>query len=444
MPAATLDKETRLEDRFVAAFERSDGVSFNGTNAGLRRLRQDAIGHFAALGFPARKAEAWKYTNIGKILKRPYALPLGSPEAAVSPSDVAPLLIPGLDAHVAVFVNGHFNAALSSLGALPEGVMVTSLAHAAEAHADLVDAHLARYAPYEGEAFTALNTAFTKDGVFVYVPRHTVIEQPVHVITLVTTTEDALVQPRHLVVVEENAQARLLHSHRTLTPTKTLINAVTEVYAGAHAHVDRYELQDETPDASLITTLGVYQETGSVFRNSTFTLGGEVIRNNIYVLPNAEECETHLYGLFLGDGTMHVDNHTLVDHAMPNCFSNELYKGVLDDKAVGVFNGKVLVREDAQQINAYQSNKSIVLSDTASMYAKPELEIYADDVKCSHGATTGQLDDEALFYLRSRGLSLRRARALLLVAFARDVLDNVALEPLREALDAMVTARFSD
>ncbi len=217
---------------------------------------------------------------------------------------------------------------------------------------------------------------------------------------------------------------------------------MTEVFVGAHAHVDRYEIQDESARTSIVNKVRAYQQTGSVFRNSTFTFSGEVIRNNVEILPDAEHCETHLYGLFLGDGVMHVDNHTLVDHARPNCFSNELYKGILDDKATGVFNGKVLVRLDAQQTNAYQSNKSILLTDTARMYSKPELEIYADDVKCSHGATTGQLDEDALFYLRSRGLTEKRARAILLTAFARDVLNNVVIEPLRVYLDTLVTARF--
>lgn len=444
MPAALIDKETRLEDRFVSAFEHHEGLSLNGSHAGLKRLRKEAIGHFATLGFPARKAEAWKYTNIGKILKRPYALPFGPSDGSVSQDDIEPLLIDGLDAHVAVFVNGHFSAAHSRLNGLPEGVLVTGLAHAAETHAPLVDAHLARYADYESQAFIALNTAFTQDGAFVYVPRHTVVEKPVHVINLVTTGEEALLQPRNLVVAEENAQVKLIQTLQTLTTTPTFVNAVSEVFVGAHAHVDRYEIQDEPAHTSMVTSLSAYQQTGSVFRNSTFTLGGEVIRNNVYILPDAEHCETHLYGLFLANGTMHVDNHTLVDHARPNCFSNEFYKGILDDKATGVFNGKVLVRQDAQQTNAYQSNKSIVLTGTARMYAKPELEIYADDVKCSHGATTGQLDDEALFYLRTRGLTLQRARALLLVSFARDVLENVTIEPLHDALDAMVTARFSE
>ena len=439
MPAV-INKQTRLEDRFIAAFNHS--VSLNGADAGLQRLRKEAIECFAALGFPARKAEAWKYTNIGKILKRPYALPLGPADADVARGDVEPFLIADLDAHLAVLVNGRFSAALSSLKDLPEGMVVTGLAHARDTHTDLVEAHFARYADYKDEAFTALNTAFAHDGLFVYVPRHRVVEKPVLVINFVTAGEEAFVQPRHLVVVEENAQVKLIQRRASQTETKTFVNVVTEVFVGAHAHVDRYEIQDDPAHTSVVNNVRVYQQTGSVYRNSTFTFSGEIIRNNVTILPDAEHCETHLYGLFLSNGVMHVDNHTLVDHARPHCFSNELYKGILDDRSTGVFNGKVLVRRDAQQTNAYQSNKSILLTDTARMYSKPELEIYADDVKCSHGATTGQLDDDALFYLRSRGLTEKRARAILLTAFARDVLDNVKIAPLRAYLDTLVTARF--
>ncbi len=437
-----IDQEMRLEDRFVAAFERHAGQSLNGANARLHGVRQAAIERFAALGFPARKAEAWKYTPIGKILERGYRLHLGPDATRLTRSDVAPHRIPGLDAHVAVLVNGRFREDLSHLGALPEGVVVTGFARAGQTHAGLVDAHFARYADAENEVFTALNTAFTQDGVFVYVPKNTVVEKPVHVLSLVAAGDDLLLQPRHLVVVKEGAQLRLIETSETLTQTQTLENVVTEVFVGAHAHADLYEIQDEHAHGSVVANVQAYQQAGSVFRASTFTLSGEMIRNNLNVLPDAEGCESHLYGLFLGSGATHVDNHTLVDHARPNCFSNELYKGVLADTSTGVFNGRVLVRQDAQQINAYQSNKSILLSDTAHMYAKPELEIYADDVKCSHGATTGQLDRDAIFYLRSRGLSAQQARALLLLAFARDVLETIRIEPLREKLDALIAARF--
>ncbi|MFQ5570943.1 MAG: Fe-S cluster assembly protein SufD [Rhodothermales bacterium] len=437
-----IDTEKPLVDRFVSAFEQDNNLLVNGSDTPLHTVRRQAIDRFATLGFPSRKAEAWKYTNIGKILKREYTIPFHPSKADISPQEVEPLMIPGLDAHVVVFVNGCFSETLSFPGDLPEGVLVTSLANACTTHADLVHAHFAQYADYREEVFTALNTAFTQDGAFVYVPKNTAVEKPVHIINLVTTGEDLLLQPRHLFVIESNSHLKLIQTSRTVSQKKTLANSVTEVYVGSRAFVDLYDIQDEHEHGSRVATVQAYQQESSVFRNSTFTLGGEMIRNNVNVLPDAEHCESHLYGLFLGKGSMHIDNHTLVDHARPQCFSNELYKGILDDQSTGVFNGKVLVRLDAQQTNAYQSNKSIALTDEARMFSKPELEIYADDVQCSHGATTGQLDREALFYLRSRGLSMKQARALMLIAFARDVLDHVTIEPLRTMLDALISERF--
>ena len=437
--ATLVDKEARLEDRYVAAFAMHEGHTLNGSNAEVHRIRREAIGHFERLGFPARKAEAWKYTPITRSIKREYAFGGGS--------DAAPafehLRVPGMAAFEIVLVNGQFREDLSSLGGLPEGVVVTGFARAAEAHADLVNLHFARYADYEREAFTALNTAFAHDGVFVYVPKNTVVERPIHVISVVAAETDTIIQPRQLFVAERGSQATFVETSEATGAGHVFVNAVTEVFVGENAHVDRYEIQDEHARHILVNTVQAYQEASSVFRTSSFSLSGELIRNNVTIRPDAEGCESHLYGLFLGEGTMHVDNHTLVDHAMPNCFSNELYKGVLDDKSTGVFNGKVLVREDAQQTNAYQSNKSILLTETAQMYAKPELEIYADDVRCSHGATTGQLDADAIFYLRSRGLTEAESRALMLTAFARDVLENIRLEPLRAFLDEQVSARFA-
>jgi Fe-S cluster assembly protein SufD len=321
-------------------------------------------------------------------------------------------------------------------------MVVGGLHEASETQTNAFNRHFAQYADYENTPFTALNTAFAQHGLFVYVPRNTVVEAPLHVVNLARADDDLFYQPRNLIVVEAGAQFRIVEQYGSLTGTPTFANAVAEYYAGAGAHVQGFKVQNEGPEASRIDTVHAYQGEGSTFSMHTTTLSGTLVRNNLNMLPDAEYCETHMYGLFLADGTMHVDNHTLVDHARPNCFSNELYKGILDDRATGVFNGKVLVRPDAQKTNAYQSNKSIVLSETAHMYAKPELEIYADDVKCSHGATTGQVEPEALFYLRSRGLSERQARKLLLLAFARDVLDAVPLEPLREHLDALVAARL--
>ncbi len=437
-----IETKARLEDRFVHAYEVNEGHALNGRNERLHGLRQAAIDQFERLGIPAPRAEAYKYTNISKTLRHEYEVHLKADISGVTADDVARLKVPGLDGALVVLVNGRYVADLSDVTRLPEGVVVTSLQDASETQTNVFNAHFAQYAPHEKEALVALNTAFTKEGVFIYVPRNVVVEQPIQVLNLIHTDRDLFMQPRHLFVAEQSAQVKIVEVQQALTATKTFANTVTEVYVARNANVEVYALQDNGTTASQVSALNAYQEADSHFGVHTHTLSGDVVRNNISLLPNAENCETHMFGFFLGTGTTHIDNHTFVDHAMPNCFSNELYKGVLDDKATGVFNGKVMVRQDAQKINAYQSNKAIVLTETAHMYSKPELEIYADDVRCSHGATTGQVEPEAVFYLRSRGLTEHQARKLLLLAFARDVLDNVKVDAFRAYLDDLVSDRL--
>ncbi len=442
MPQTLERIDTTPEERFLTAFRTADGTTLNGGNSRLHALRKEAIERFEALGFPKRKAEAYKYTNIQQVLKRNYTLQLAPREPHVTAEDITPFLVSDLDAHVLVLVNGRFNEALSSIGELPEGAIVTGFANAARNHPDLVDAHFGQYADHANDAFIALNTAFTQDGAFVHVPKSMVLEKPVHIVSVVSAEDDLMLQPRYLFVAEENAQATIIQTGRAITDTHTFTNAVVESYAGRNAHLDHYEIQDEGPKSAIHLSSQGYQHEQSVVRTNVFTFSGELVRNNLRMLPDGPHCESHLYGLVLGRGDMHVDNHTVVDHAAPDCYSSELYKHLVDEDATAVFNGRVLVRQDSQRINAYQSNDSLLLSEDADIYSKPELEIYADDVECSHGATTGTLDNEAIFYLQSRGLSYSEARALLLVAFARDVLDNVKVEPLEALLDTYVTARF--
>lgn len=445
MPTTTVQSEASLEERLTAAFEMSEGHTLNGANAAVQGRRKDAIERFQALGLPTNKLEFWKYTDISRILRRnDYELTLSAEHPPVTKADLEPFLVPGLDAHLVVTVNGRFSEDLSEIGALPEGVIVTGLAQAGAAYAELFDAHYGQYADYDDRALTALNTAFVQDGVFVYVPRGTMVEKPIFVLQVTQSDENLLVQPRNLFVVEEGAACRIVESQQPLTEAKVFTNAVTEVFVGARANVDHYRIQDEGPNASQVQDTRAYQEEESVFDTMTLTLSGEVVRNNLTAWADAQHCETHLYGLYLGRGDLHVDNHTITEHSKPDCFSNELYKGVLDDRSTGVFNGRVHVHRDAQRINAYQSNKSIVLTDEAQVYSKPELEIYADDVQCSHGSTTGQLDEEAVFYLRTRGLSERKARRMLLEAFARDVVEQVKIDSLRTWLAEKVTNRFEN
>ncbi|MEM9663724.1 MAG: Fe-S cluster assembly protein SufD [Bacteroidota bacterium] len=442
---STTTQDMALEARFLDAFHVNDGQMLNGQNDRLKDLRREAIRHFEALGFPALKAEAWKYTKIRKVLQHEFGIDLAPATEGVTAADVEAARIPGLeDAYVFVLVNGRFREDLSSLDGLPEGVVLTGFQHAASHHPELVNAHLAHYADFQDDAFVALNTAFITDGLFLHVPKNTVVERPIQVVNLLHTDHDLFIQPRKLIVAERSSQVTVVETFGGLTDAATFTKSVTEFFVASNAHVKHYQIQEEGTAASTVGLIRGYQQGDSTFSTTTVTFDGATIRNNISLLPDGQHCNTNMYGLFLGRGRLHVDNHTFMDHAQPQCESNELYKGILDDRATGVFNGKIFVRQDAQQTNAYQSNKSIVLSDTARMYSKPELEIYADDVRCSHGATTGQLDEEGVFYLRARGLTERQARALMLLAFARDVLDTVELEPLHDYLDVRVSDRIQE
>ena len=294
------------------------------------------------------------------------------------------------------------------------------------------------------ESFIALNTAFTFDGAFIHIPAHTVVEKPIHLLHVSDARNEATVSyPRNLIVAENNSRVKVIESFHTVqSANHNFINSVTEVVVKENSIVELNKIQNEAAEAFHINHTEASQEKNSTFKINTITLGGGIVRNNLHIVLNGEYCNSQLNGLYLLNGSQLVDNHTLVDHAKPNCYSNELYKGIIDGKAQGVFNGKIFVRKDAQKTNAYQSNKNILLSDDASMNAKPQLEIFADDVKCSHGATTGQLDEDALFYLRSRGIGEENAKALLNVAFAADVIKNISIEALKNNLSVLISTKL--
>jgi Fe-S cluster assembly protein SufD len=432
----------RSEDRFVSAFEMADGHTLNGNPRAIAPLRKSAIEAFRQMGFPSLKNEAWKYTNIEKALRHDYKLLLAPIDHTLTDTDVDGELIADLDAHIVVLVNGRIERSLSRIGELPGGIQLIGLAEAGDKQHEVVERHLGKYADASKDALVALNTAFAQDGIFVHADRGAMLEKPIHLIRFTTTPVDAILQPRNLIVAEEGSSIHIIDTDEVRTSARTMMNAVTEVFVGRKANVRYAKIQNEGETNSQINTVHVHQKDDSVFSTTTLTLGGEVVRNNLTIVADGEHCESNLYGLVLGNGKMHVDNHTLMDHAMPNCESNELYKHVLRDQATAVFNGKVFVRRDAQKTNAYQSNKSIILDESARMFSKPELEIYADDVKCSHGATTGQLDAEAVFYLRSRGLSELQARTVLLYAFSKDVVETIQAEPLKEKMDTLIASRF--
>ncbi len=441
--STALDTSVRPEDRFLSAFKVNHGQTLNGTNASISKQREQAIERFAELGIPTNDLEAWKYTNISKVIDRPYSLPLAPETPSIDRSDIASYQMEDLDAHRVVLVNGRVDESLSDVGELPSGVVVSSLAQAGEEHPDVVEAHYSQYADFENEALTALNTAFVQDGAFVYVPSGTVVEKPIFFLHITASTQDLLLQPRHLFVVEDGAIARIVEAQHSLTDAHTFTNTVSEAFVGEKANLDHYLFQDEGDTASQVHTRAAKQKDESVYSTVTITYTGEVVRNNVTIEADGSFCESNFYGLCIGKDDMHVDNQTFMGHVQPDCVSNELYKHVLNDASTAVFNGKVYVSRGSQRIDAYQQNDTITLTDEAEIYTKPELEIYADDVVCSHGATTGQLDEEGIFYLRSRGLSERRARILMLQAFAQEVLDEIDIEPLQEYVTENIRRRFA-
>jgi len=374
----------------------------------LRRLRQAAAERFAALEMPTLKDEDWRFTNLAPLLKVPF-----EPGSSV----------------------GHRPWLRHQGPELPNGVLVCSLAEALDRHPDLVEPYLARLADYENHAFTALNTAFLRDGAFVFIPEGTVVEAPLYLTFMTAASARPLVwQRRCLVVASPHSQARIVESYDGAEGVY-FTNAVTEVVVGEKAVLDYYRLQRESPEAFHIATVQVLQEYGSSFTSLTLAQGGVLARTDLNVVLDAEECECTLNGLYLADNGQLIDNHTRIDHVRPHCTSHELYKGILDGRARGVFSGKIHVHPNAQKTDAKQINKTLLLSDEAMIDAKPQLEIYADDVKCTHGASIGQLDEEQIFYLRTRGIDRESARALLTRAFANDILSRIRIDPLRTQLE---------
>lgn len=407
----------------------------------LRRLRQAAIDHFAELGFPAYDLEDWKFTSVAPIAKVPFQP--APPDSSLTQAKLAQLPLADLGCPRIVFVNGWFRQDLSSLDALPAGARVASLAAALDEDSDapLLEEHLARYARYEDHAFVALNTAFLRDGAFVAIPKGAVVEKPIQLLFVSAAAgQPSVVHPRNLILVARDAQASFIETYLSLSDAAGFTNAVTEIVAGENAVVEHYRIQQENPRAFHIATVQIYQDRSSSFTSHNISLGAALARNDVNTVLDAEGAECTLNGLYMADGERHVDNHTSLDHAKPHCSSREVYKGILDGKATAVFNGKIIVRKDAQKTDAKQTNKNLLLSPDSTINTKPQLEIYADDVKCTHGATIGQLGEELIFYLRSRGIGLNEARSLLTYAFASDVTARMKWEPVRARLDELLLA----
>lgn len=408
--------------------------SVQGQLASATKLRRAAIDAFNTVGLPTRKNEEYKYAPADKLFAEEIRLAWGT--ATV---DVKKLQAPELSSNKIVLINGVFSKEHSSFKNNSDKTIVTSLINAFEKHSHITEKHFAKYADINGDAFISLNTAFFTDGLFVYVPEGVVEETPYHVINIITTGSVNFISPRHLIVIEKNASAKFIETTITLdTESSAVINTVSEIFVGENARGEYYKLQNFSDHEKQVNNTLVYQSKASYFNTNTITLNATWLRNNLNIVLDAEYCETHLNGLFVTKDNQLIDNHTLVDHRKPNCNSNQLYKGILNDKSTGVFNGKIYVRKDAQKTNAYQSSKNILLSDNATINTKPQLEIYADDVKCSHGSSTGHIDPEALFYLQSRGLSVDSAKKLLMFAFAGDVIEKIELSVFKAFITQLV------
>ncbi len=430
-----------FKEQLLASFRDNEERMNGERKSPLHQLRRAALKQFEQLGFPTIRHEEWKYSNVINLLKEDFGLDATS---RLTAEDLSPLEIPNLEGNILYFVNGIYHPELSRIISPANEVQITSFAEAIKTDPDFIGSHFAQYADYQENAFTALNTAMSSDGVVIRVPANTTVAQPI-ILRFITDAREKNVasQPRNLVVIGKNAEVMMAEAYRTLGEKSSFVNVVTEIVLDRDARMQYYKVLNETEQAYHIGTTQVSQSDNSHFYSAAITLNGNFVRNNLNIVLNGQHAESFMYGLYMPNGRQHVDNHTLVDHAMPNSYSNELYKGILDDNSTGVFNGKIFVRPDAQKTNAYQSCKNVVLSAGASMNTKPQLEIYADDVKCSHGTTTGQLNDEALFYMRSRGIPKDEARTLLLYAFSQDVLSQIKIQPIREYLEGVVREKLT-
>ncbi len=396
--------------------------------------KEEAIEKLENLGFPTLKHEEWRYTNIAPILREKFVP--ASDGVSVSAEDVEEKILKDFDSYHVVFIDGVYSQEFSDKLDLPDGIVVGSLKEVYTDKKELVEKYLGK-ANHMKTGFEALNEAFASDGFFAYIPRGKRIDKPIQVLFL-GVSEDKLNTPRNLIVAEESASAEFVFNYSGLTDNKYFTDTVNEFFAGENSQVEIYKLQNESLEAFHIDKTSILQKNSSVFSHYSLSFGASLARNDINAMLDGENITANLFGLYLGNGKRHVDHHTFVDHAKPNSYSNELYKGILDDESNGVFSGKILVRKDAQKTNAYQSNKNVILTKNASVDTKPQLEIYADDVKCSHGATVGRLNEEAYFYIRSRGVPSDIAKSMLIRAFASDVIENVKIEGLKEKLNHMI------
>lgn len=432
----------KAEQQYIDLFSQCEAMICRHSSEVLNAPRARAFADFERAGFPTRKQEKYKYTEVGDCFAPDYGLNLNRLEIPVNPYEVFKCDVPNMSTSLYFVVNDAFYKHVQPSAALPEGVIFGSLRDMAQQHPDLVKRFYGKLADTSKDAVTAFNTMFAQDGVLMYIPRHVVMEKPIQLVNILRADVDFMVNRRVLIVLEEGAQAKLLVCDHAMDHVNFLSTQVTEVFVGENAVLDLYELEETHESTVRFNNLYVRQEAGSNVLLNGMTLHNGTTRNTTEVTLAGRGAEINLCGMAIADKNEQVDNHTFIDHQVPDCTSNELFKYVLDDQATGAFAGKVLVREGAQHTNSQQTNRNICATREARMYTQPQLEIYADDVKCSHGATVGQLDENALFYMQQRGISLKEARLLLMFAFVNEVIDQIRMEALKDRLHLLVEKRF--
>jgi len=430
-----------LKEKLISSFLAFENNLNTDIDSDLHKIRTEAIQTFESQGFPTKKNENWKYTSLNRILKNDYNI-FPDSENKLELNEVRPYFLHQIDSYKIVFIDGVYSSFLSELSHEDLEICLISSAIKKPKYKMVID-HYFNTIATKSESLTNLNTAFSKEGVYINIPKSKVVSKPIQIIHFSTGNEqNILLQPRNLIVVGENSHVQIIEKHQSLTEQNTLTNCVTEIFAHKRAIIDYYKIQNDKSNASLIDSTYISQKQNSIVSVNSFSFGGKLTRNNIVCFQNGEYATTNLNGITIIGDKQHVDQTTFIEHKVPNCQSNQMYKGIFADKSTGVFNGKVVVRKDAQKTNAIQQTNNILLNDGAKIDAKPHLEIFADDVKCSHGCTIGQLDEKSLFYLRSRGIPKNVAKALLLYAFSNDVLEKIKIPELKIQINTLIAEKL--
>lgn len=427
-----------LKDKIVSSYFACE--DYLDDNSPLHDIRNQAIKIFEEKGFPTKKEEAWKYTSLNSLLKQDYSL-FPKHETAIEHKDIKPYLIHDIDSYKIIFIDGKYSSHLSQTTHDGVDVCLMSSALSKPKYRLVIENYFNKAATKD--SLSSLNTAFSNEGAYIHVPKNKIVEKPIQIVHFSTGTEAAsMLQPRNLIVVEENAHVQIIERHQSLTDNPVLTNSVTEIFANKRAIVDYYKIQNDNKNASLVDNTFIKQKQESIASVHTFSFGGKLTRNNLNFFQHGERIDSILKGVTILGDKQHVDHNTLVHHIEPNCESHQDYKGIFGDSSTGVFNGKIVVEREAQKTNAFQSNNNILVSDKATINTKPQLEIFADDVKCSHGCTIGQLDESALFYMKQRGIPEKEARALLMYAFSNNVLSSVKIPEMKQRITKLIAKKL--